>query len=624
MVMAGVVVVAGVTLLAQSNAIKPHASLSLSVLLLFGFWSIVTGTGSEEPSLALFSGIKWWFLASALFIIQLVKHEHKEHFHWIEKSIVVLVSILALVALVSYIRVVGANGIGEYNHQLSYQIKATFAHRNLLSQVLLLAGILQFMGYRRFNTFWKYLSIINLLVVIPLIVVLYVRSVWVAAAAGVLVAVVLTLLGNLKNKQAQQSVGFGVVLFLAICSGVYLWVSGLENDNVVKKQTQFVTNADYGSSLERIQLWKNSWELFASNPATGVGAGNWPIGIAGTNMDNMRSNDGYLFFQRPHNEFMGVLAETGVIGILLFLLFMLYPVFIYFKSFLREAKTEYVVLVVFNIAYLVIAFFSFPNERMTHLLLLLLSWSYLPLRELSGAKGKLMLGFAVLIPAVSMYVFGSKYFGEKRVSDALAFKYSGNSAAVVETLGDYNNYWLKMDNTATPVSWYLASAYFELGDMERAKEHFFKAYKVNPNHAHVLNNYGSALVNTNQPKKAKELYRRAQKLAPKFSDPNINLAAVFYNEGKLDSAALQLQKVDTLTVHELYVPYVETITVSIIDEELKTATKKESWALTGIKSDRNWLWGVFKNSLKSQSTFRERVIKEARFIASSDINSESR
>ena len=72
------------------------------------------------------------------------------------------------------------------------------------------------------------------------------------------------------------------------------------------------------SMSERKALWENTYEMFKENPVAGVGAGNWRINFGNYTLrgyDNWQA--GLRIPDRPHNDFLWVLAETGLIGFFL-------------------------------------------------------------------------------------------------------------------------------------------------------------------------------------------------------------------------------------------------------------------------------------------------------------------
>jgi O-antigen ligase len=92
------------------------------------------------------------------------------------------------------------------------------------------------------------------------------------------------------------------LLVLLGCAVVFAGVWGVASNTVVGKRV-----TDYGDSLETRQgLWRLAAEVGAEHPLLGIGRGNWKA----------VSGRGTI----PHNTFLSVLVNTGLIGLAVFVL----------------------------------------------------------------------------------------------------------------------------------------------------------------------------------------------------------------------------------------------------------------------------------------------------------------
>ena len=101
---------------------------------------------------------------------------------------------------------------------------------------------------------------------------------------------------------------------IAIASIIMLASGGL---NVERYQTITSIGSDYNVTDEfgRFQIWERGFTLLAANPFTGVGAYCFPNAIG-----YLRADVGAIpRWQAPHNSYVEVAVETGVVGIGLFL-----------------------------------------------------------------------------------------------------------------------------------------------------------------------------------------------------------------------------------------------------------------------------------------------------------------
>jgi O-antigen ligase len=77
-----------------------------------------------------------------------------------------------------------------------------------------------------------------------------------------------------------------------------------------------ILRGNFGYSFDiRIEYWNSALELWRLNPILGGGSGSFAVYITG--------NDIHAW---PHNIFLEILAEFGILGSLLFLSFLLYPI----------------------------------------------------------------------------------------------------------------------------------------------------------------------------------------------------------------------------------------------------------------------------------------------------------
>lgn len=601
--------------IAKSKLEKLNVNIVVAELLLLliglGLLSTINATNKSE---ALFDVLRWAFVLNMFWAIHLIRVVHSAHVFYLERALVLLSSIMVLGTLYLFLNTYSQ---GNYSHQASYDIMFTFAHRNLLSQVLLLVSLIQFLGYQSLPKAWKWISIVNITIALPLLILLFVRSVWLASALAAAVVAVLSFVLQWKkngrlHKKSLVWTGVGTAILIASA----LFISTTETQQTLTKQTHFISNQNYGSSGERLQLWTKSMELVGPSPVLGIGGGNWKIEIPKTRLEQMRSDEGNLFFQRPHNDFVWILTENGITGLLLFTALLAVVFSSMVKSSLN-AKTgaPFVLATAALAAYCVIAFFSFPKERLVHQLLFCLLLAIIPGGKQVSAK-TIRLSFLLLIP-ISMlysYTFYVRFNGERAAKTALFQRDNGNSNGVVQSINASVGYWNTLDNTGTPLKWYSGSAHYLQNNMLEALDDFRMAYAANPNHVHVLNNLASVLVHFNETTEAKELYLKAFQQAPEFMDPLINLTAVHFNEAHLDSAAQFLQMVDTNTLHPSYPIFVETVCESILLKEIKKAQGPVRSALVGINTNTDWRRSVFRRSIVDGVSFTERLETEVAFI----------
>lgn len=156
-----------------------------------------------------------------------------------------------------------------------------------------------------------------------------------------------------------------VVLVLGSVGGFVFYNYSILNSenfdqNSKEKSWRDLTQTD--SQAERLLLWEKTLSMIKENPFLGVGFQNWKYQIPKYTLEGLRSEKNEVNVQRPHNDFLWIAAESGLITLLLYLFLMGYLLYVGIKN------KNILVLVIF--AFLMDSVFSFPKERIVHTLIL--------------------------------------------------------------------------------------------------------------------------------------------------------------------------------------------------------------------------------------------------------------
>ena len=75
--------------------------------------------------------------------------------------------------------------------------------------------------------------------------------------------------------------------------------------------------------MERCLIWEKTYTLVDQRPLVGCGVGNWQIHFPDAGLKGLYRADVWnVNFTKPHNEYLGVLSETGYLGLLLYVAFL--------------------------------------------------------------------------------------------------------------------------------------------------------------------------------------------------------------------------------------------------------------------------------------------------------------
>lgn len=135
-----------------------------------------------------------------------------------------------------------------------------------------------------------------------------------------------------------------LVIFILILTILfsYLFLSGNTSVTIKRVSTIFIKE-DMGSSIAlRLQYYKNSFSLWIKNPIFGNGIGSWPI------LMDFGDKPGY-----PHNIFMEIAVELGLIGLVLFITLIMFAIHkLNLHCHLRNNSLEMMIFLIFCFLFL--------------------------------------------------------------------------------------------------------------------------------------------------------------------------------------------------------------------------------------------------------------------------------
>ena len=575
----------------------------------------------------------WKFMTSVLFFMIFLgfalAFSKAENYHHAVMVVFVLFSVIALSRGV--LQLVDVAATDSLSHQSSYRISSWFAHRNLYAQVLLFA--LPFLGLAAFklNKMMKAVAMALIVFSIVMITILLVRSVWLALVVSVVFCLLLMVTYRKPfgiSRQAFRKISFylfGCLMVIMISIAVYARFGNVET---FEKQTYVLQNYRFGSAIERVHLWEKSVEMFKDSPVIGIGTANWQIDLPHYGTGGMRSAEGEIIYQRPHNDFLWVLAENGIITclfyVMIFLITLWYQIAVIRKSNSMDSRFFMLALFFFMISYVIVAFLSFPSERPVASLLLVMVFAFtlVEYQKLNASKRDLskrgMLGVLVLIMVVSGaigYVGVKKFRSGLHVQNALQYRLNNQWQKVIDEVEKADDFFTRLDPTATPLRWYSGLAWFNLGQKDKALADFRAAYQVNPYHMHVLNNLGTILGEKGEYDSAIGFFREAVRISPMFSEAVINLSSSLYNIGKTDSAYRVIRNAAGIQHQPNYEKVVKALVYKKV-EDLKTHVDDRDLevSLTRIRNSGEWMIKVHEQSVFDDVALEDHLILESIYL----------
>ncbi len=583
---------------------------------LFAYLFISLGSGLYALNFSEFSmeATRSIFFVSTFILLIGLCVKRRSNLDFLMKAVVASTAIIGVLGLWDFIQQQGHLQTNKFQ----YSIQSWMAHKNLMASALFM-GIpycIYFILVKKKG--WRFIALISLFLSTLLIIIVQSRAVWLAIFAMAVVGVL-----SIFWLVYQQKVSFSKrVIFASIVPVSILMVTGfsvlqvtyfskLSHSNALKNRLvsifeyKNVKNEHTETINERLALWDNTWQLIQDRPLLGVGGGNWKIFFPSKGLDGLRAEQGMVNFQRPHNDFLWIWSEKGIVGLLAWLGILGFVIWMGIQTIFRTIHPARLLQVLLSLlglmGYAIIAFFDFPSERCLHLFYLAVFLTVPSVHYLAGKKwvispkkvaARPVLLFLLLLNLGSFCILGFRSVGEKNLLIALKMRGNQVSPKMLDSLDQSQNIFYQLDPTAIPIDWYKGEVFYFQGRFESAKNHFEKALHLHPYQVNTLNNLGSTYHALQQEDKALECYQKALEIAPHFTEPCLNAAALYFNQGKQKEALAHFlpalpspnNKRYTLFLKTLFSKEIEVLIQEnpnpVVQDKLKELMNSPDWMLS--------------------------------------------
>lgn len=433
-----------------------------------------------------------------------------------------------------------------------YQVKGLMAHKNLYASSLFMMLPLLAVGAMQQKKQLRWLYVFAILLTFFMIYLLSTRAVWlgVLAAFGTILAGFLLFQNSFHlPKKIQNGLLIGSVIGLLALVGL-LAKSNYENSLSFADRFQSIFNPKDPNNLHRLHVWDVSLQLVKEHPITGVGAGNWKI-ISPKYYHLHHFSKEQLNWVRPHNDFLWVLTEKGIIGLLVFFgIFaaaLLRIVHRLRQNAGRQEHYTFLFLAAGLIGYLVISFFDFPLERIWHQSMLAL-WLAIILTAPAQSSEPLKIPAGWIALPLLLLLFTSIYAAsatrlEQIVQQTRKAQFSNDWTRMLSLAQSIPTGFRNLDAEAMPVYYYHGLASERLNKPTEAKKFYEKALEDFPTKVQVMNNLGLACFNLGEFEEAKSYFEKARQILPDYTEATVNLSAVYDKEKKYRKSLQLLREV---------------------------------------------------------------------------------
>ncbi len=560
-----------------------------------------------------------------LFLYVVPQRSSREYFL---KTLVVFTIIHSFIGVVQSLNIFSEFGFSFANVNL---IKGNFSNKNLFSQSLFFGFTFSTTGIYFLKKYWKTLSVIASISSLFLILLFMTRGVWLALLASSVISFVLYFVFIHKAVEKSFLKGKRLIYFSSIVivfvTVFTLFVSKTDYGQSIRNRIQASFKLSDSSTNSRFGLWNKTLDLWEENPVLGVGSGNWKIEILKS--DVVKYRNGWVVPRRAHNDYLTILSENGIIGILaylaMFILILSCLIRVMKRSQSQDDKMFALSIFFALIGYLCFSFFSFSRERVeTQIILnILFAFSLFYSRQLkykheTKANSKVfpfVLIFALGFSTVTAYSSMKRMQAEIAVNKMyIQISEKRNMASIYPLVRDIRSPFVSVSPRNTPFLGLKAKFMNNLGkDKEAVLDVYFDALKDSPYHVRTIVEIAEIYDMSGDYDQALKFGNQAYKYAP--SNELVLLRMAFYYERveQLDSSLYYLNQVTPRTYQDSYFPQITRVlkkkAIVLLDKEEDQRMKFAIADVANADEGKN-LRIYYKRSLNRGTTFEIEFLKE--------------
>lgn len=528
-------------------------------VLLFGYFliTVVSGAWAINFREGIFDMVKTFAVFSLVAVLALVFNQTS---HWQEnlvKSVIVAAFLASIIGFIEYFQkvILAESPFLPDGKPVIYSVAGLMAHRNMFSNSLLMMLPFIGFGFVSLNNKWKWAAGFSGILLLVLIFLLKTRSVWLAIVVAVIMVafIIIIFYKNLEIRKKTMIILLTTTIGLLLAGSGFIRIIAVTYPN--KQIGEIAGMLDFYSAknFNRFRIYNVTTEMIADQPLTGVGAGNWKI-RSPEYFRHYHFDRDQLNWIRPHNDFLWVFSEKGIIGLFIFIgIFALTFVYL-IKSLISNIELKQKVFTLFLvgglIGYVTDSMFTFPLERVNQQVYLsLIIASAIVIFHQAYPKKPLNLNKRLILSGMLPFLlFGIYYCAEVlnmeyRVKAARNEQFRSNWPGLASFASQIPQTLKNVDLDGFPISWYAGLAATNMRDFETAVKEYEKAKACFPNHVKVLNNLGQAYIETGNYQKGLEMCQKALSILSYYPEAFTNSAAAYLKMGQPDESFIMLLKI---------------------------------------------------------------------------------
>ncbi len=489
--------------------------------------SITWAINSAE---AIFSTMKIGLFVLLYFLFKWLLNSYKEQaLTTITWCICILSLILGIFALYQLYQVSLEVGFDRFTVS---PVTGLSGNKNILSGTLYTLLPFLFLGVYRSNKKTRWIFILSIVILIYLIWQLRTRSILFAGVIFALATVMYYLYGSLKYKLLKTVLI--VTPFIAI--GVFITIFFLGYTSEVSEFLHLKEGTKTGTLAERFTIWEKSIQLYKQHPIIGVGSGNWKIAFPEVGFEGLqRAEQTTTFFARPHNDWIQILCETGIIGGLIWISLWITTLWknsiLLGKSKIKKEIIQRSLILSGSIGFAVFAMVSYPLERIEFIILLAIYFAFLNHQSVTKNDSSVPKAHPILLRSIIILLGIVSVYGLYRMQqeyDINTTKDRITKGKQAFTSDNYQSYIYSITPTGTPVKYYEGLSLLQKQHYNKAIIAFQESLDVAPYDLPTHLNIGVSYFRNGDTNRALHHYKEALRISPKHQDVLFNTAALYY------------------------------------------------------------------------------------------------
>ncbi len=307
------------------------------------------------------------------------------------------------------------------------------------------------------------------------------------------------------------------------------------------------------ANLEVRQIfWDHSFQMQSENPIGGVGPGQWRIHFPKYGLSGMNPSvaEGVTSEVRPHNDFLWILAEQGVVGLVLFVGFFLWIVGQAVQAYRSEKgaleHTTWLAVISLTLVY---ASFEFPLERAAFWI------PFLVLVGLNSRGGwpisrKMGAGIAAIALGTSTWISWKAIEADQANQVVLEQNSRKDAQGIIQSATEARTAWNELDRFSNPLIYFAGmgslfgeaqtkgpNPIFSTQDFKQAEAYFNEALQVHPYHVVTLYQKANMHRYRREFGKAKTTYAALLAISPRHPGGQVHYAVSLNALGEHEAAA---------------------------------------------------------------------------------------